>query len=980
MIHKIFILWCLGAVAAFGQTTVVVSGTVSDATTGKSIFGVWVKSRATYYATATNPTGYFQVRARPGGVLIISHWDYKTQKIRLKEGQDVVVRLVRKKITPPRGQLLKDSTTQIPPLNADVLNADFLNSGLIVNPLQALTGKLPGLVVARQGSNPDQNPTVLLRGMGSLVAGVAPLYVVDGIPNVPIDQLPVEDIASVEVLRGAAASRYGMRGANGVLLVKTKRAELGGASVEYRSSVGVETIARQYDLLNADEFRTFAKQIKQPFDDNGANTDWVAATTRPAFNINQYLAFGQHTKQFNYRASFSYLKQQGNIKTVDSERIAGRISATQSLLNDRLKIGFNLSLASFYRNKTPESLFNYSVGAARPTDPIFNADGSYFEQFFSFYQANPVGVLENTTHQNRRLDGLGTLYLNYQITPNLNLTAKGTWRGQNDELGYFQGRKTQAQRFLKGEARREYRNQQERYFETELRYSRQLKKHQLEALGGYAFQELTNRGMSARNTNFIADELSFNNLGAGAGINIKGPIFPSEMYGAVGSFRNDARIVSFYGLLNYDFDQKYSVNLNLRYDGSSKFAPGRRWGVFPSVALGWNLGQMNFLNKWTFFQTLKLRTSYGISGNFDGIAPYQSQTLVGPSRDLYFDGGTNAFLPSYGITQLPNPTLQWEQTRSSGLGVDMAFFDKRLRGSIDWYNRRSSGVLWPTIPPFRYVGYDAGQLKLLLNTGIIQNKGIELAIEADVVQRKHFKWQLNLAAARNQNKLISLNENEIKAENSDKVYLLQRYVSSSRGSNTVTTNILRADLPVGAFYGPTVKGVENGYFTYDRTRPWEDIQTFLGSPQPRVTMGVTNRFSYKRWQLTFLLNGRFGSQLFNMNRPVMSPQKVRVPVQNALREALSTPVGDAGSPYMNSYWIENGGFLRLENAALHYEIKTRKTTTKLRAFVAGNNLFLITKYSGVDPEMNVGTLQGGVEYLQFFYKSRGFNAGFQAEF
>ncbi|MFN8344598.1 MAG: hypothetical protein U0X91_06330, partial [Spirosomataceae bacterium] len=423
------------------------------------------------------------------------------------------------------------------------------------------------------------------------------------------------------------------------------------------------------------------------------------------------------------------------------------------------------------------------------------------------------------------------------------------------------------------------------------------------------------------------------------------------------------------------------VHLTLRRDGSSKFAGGRKWGHFPSVTAGWHLSEVAFLNRQRFFQTLTVRVHYGITGNSEGLAPLRSQELVGQvSRILpYYDGLSGTYKPSYGVVQLNNPTLQWEETRSRGWGVDFAFFKNRLRGSLDSYNRRSSGVLWPTNAPFRYAN-SYFQQTLLLNTGTIQNKGWELALEADVIHHKNFNWKLNWTIARNKNRVISMNENEIKAQNPDKIILFTPYYSTLRGSYGLPTNVLRADLPVGAFWGPKIKGLDkNGFFIYGNT-PFDFPESeSLGSPQPHFTLGLTNQLNYKRWHLSFLWNGRFGHQLFDMNRVFMVPQLNRVPYENALREALTASVKDTRIG-INDYWIENGNFLRLDNLSLHYEFKKRPKIKQMKVFVGANNLLLLTRFSGIDPEMDLGNIRGGVSYLQFFYKSRGFNAGFEIEF
>lgn len=980
----LLLLLLLFNITAFTQTTVVVSGTVTDAATGKPILGVWVRARATYYATATNPDGFFQLRAKPKGIVVISQGNYKTQRIKLKGRREIEIKLVAN----PGKEVPKtplDSSQKPAPIQTQLVTNETFNGGMVTHPLQALTGKIPGLIISKQGSNSEQSPTALIRGLGTLLIGSEPLCVVDDIPSVPIDQIPVEEIESVEAVRGAAASVYGVRGANGVLVIKTKKSNTQSPSVHYRSWVGVETLARQPDLLNAEEFRGLAK-LSGDFTDNGAATDWVAAATRPAFSTNHYLALGKHTESFSVRASFGYLKQQGNVQSVDNERINARIKGEQTLLKGKLTLGFQLSVSVFNRQLSPDSMFAYHLRSMRPTDPILNPDGTYFEQPDVFVSTNPVGHLKNTTHFSKRLDGLGNLFLKYQFNRSFSFKLNSALRTQNETTGYYQGHGTRAQErgvfdqvYRQGEARRENRTHRERFLETSVRFQKSFKNHDINGTAGYAFQERENEGFWARNNRFITDDLSFNNLGAGTGISLTSPSAYDNNHW-VGSSHDKSRLLSFFGQLNYTYHQTYFVHLMLRRDGNSKFADGQKWGTFPSVSAGWHLSELAFLSHRRFFQTLTLRANYGITGNSEGLVPLRSQELVGQLPQLpYYDGLSNTYKPSYGVVQLSNPTLQWEETRSRGWGVDFAFFKNRLRGSLDGYDRQSSGVLWPTNAPFRYAN-SYFQQTILLNTGAIQNKGLELALEAEVIHRNDFKWKLNWTGAWNKNRLISMNDNEIKAQNSDKIILFTPFYSTLRSTYGLPTNVLRAELPVGTFWGPKIKGTDkNGFFIYSNN-PFDFPESeSLGSPQPNFTMGLTNQLSYKRWHLSFLWNGRFGHQLFDMNRVFMVQQSNRLPYENALREVLTTPVKDSRTSF-NDYWIENGNFLRLDNLTLHYEFKTRPQIKRMKAFLGANNLLLLTRYSGIDPEMDLGNIRGGVHYLQFFYKSRGFNAGFEVEF
>ncbi|HQK71872.1 MAG TPA: TonB-dependent receptor, partial [Bacteroidales bacterium] len=424
--------------------------------------------------------------------------------------------------------------------------------------------------------------------------------------------------------------------------------------------------------------------------------------------------------------------------------------------------------------------------------------------------------------------------------------------------------------------------------------------------------------------------------------------------------------------VNYTLNDRYIVSATLRRDGSSKFGENHKWGTFPSISAAWRIGEESFMQGLSnIFDELKLRAGYGLSGNQDGLAPYQSMQLYGASG-TYYDNG--AWHTAYVVSQNANPNLQWEQTAMANAGIDFSILNARLNGTIEYYNKITSKLLYTysvPVPPFLYGS-------MVANVGSMENKGIEFSLTGDIIRSRDIRWTVSLNAAHNKNKITKL---------SDEEYTTQSIRTGSawvRGGSANTTHIVEEGKPVGQFFGLECFGLdENGLYKINDMvdgQPGVTVSdyTYIGNAQPKLTYGIDNSFSYKNFELTFFWRGVYGNDVLNFSKMSYATTQW-LPGANVLKDALT--LGLKQSPFYNSFYIEKGSFLRLENINLAYSFNPRLLGIKsFRVYFTGNNLVLLTKYKGVDPEVPMSGLDPGVEGREYYPKSRTYLFGINVSF
>ncbi|MHA8090660.1 SusC/RagA family TonB-linked outer membrane protein [Aquirufa antheringensis] len=965
------------SLGAFAQD--VVSGKVTDAADGSAIPGVSVTVKGTTKGAQTDINGTYKVNAGSGSTLVFTFVGYTSKEVKAT-GSVVNVSLAADNQSLEEVVVVGYGTQKRKEISGTVtsLGSREFNAGVVTNPLAAAQGKVAGLVITQSSGDPNSRPTVRLRGTGSLNAGSEPLYVIDGVIGAPIENVAPEDILSMDVLRDASsAAIYGSRGANGVILINTKRGKSGAPTVDYSAYVGAETISQRPELLNAAEFRAAASKYKQTFDDNGANTDWLDVITRTAVSQNHNVGVSGGSENLSYRASVGYLDQTGTLIGSAKDRLTGRLNLDAKALDGKLMMKFNMS--AMQTNGTFSD--NRAVGFAmnmRPTDPVYAANGNYFQLPGTFANFNPLAALEKKSNTQRLQDFLFNASAAYTILDGLVFNVSGTLRTQNANNSYFAS--TTPGNLLStvggNSASRSLNSVTDKQLEATLNWTKKLSDvSTLTLLGGYTYQDVVNDGFGAANNNFLTDAFGADNIGSGLGIRTN----PSLLY----SYKNEYKLVSFLARAQYSLMNKYFATVNMRRDGSTKFGDNNKWGLFPSVSVGWSLSEEAFLKGNTTIDNLKLRVSWGRTGNSEGIRPLLSKSFYGPSGS-YYDGSADDFLPAYAIQSNPNPNLKWEINENYGAGIDFSILKGKLTGSIDWYTRQTKDLLYTVNAP-QEKGYVYPTI--LANIGSMQNRGIEVSATYQWLDTQDWSISSTFAGSFNQNELIALKNDEFAA--ADQVFLSTTLGSFIRGTSAVNFSVLQAGQPVGVFYGAKIAKIENGRYVFQDLNgdgtvdPNAKDRTYLGDPNPKFVGGLTTNVRYKAFDLQFQFTGNAGAKIVNTNNLLLGRQDGRIAESNALKSALTSIINDERTIPMD-YYVESGDHIRLNNASLGYTFASKGVFKRARVYVAGNNLLLFTNYSGVDPEVSqnlaIGSAAPGIDVRETYYKTRAFTAGINLSF
>lgn len=997
-----------------------VTGQVTE--DGFGIPGVNISIKGTSTGTVSDAQGNYSLSVPSGNVtLVFSFIGYTTQEVPLngRATLDVnmaadVKQLSEIVVVGYGTQKKQDVTGAV----EQVSSKDF-NGGINTNPLQSIQGKVAGLNITQPSGDPTTQPTVRLRGYTSLGGGSDPLYVVDGIIGVPINSVSPSDIASIDVLKDAsAAAIYGSRAANGVIIVTTKRGKEGTASVSFDNYVAVETISRRLDLLDAGSYRdqvsrilppdeaadAFADLRKFPLDasGNGYSTDWIDQITRTAYTNNHDLAVMGGNENFSYRGSLNYINRGGIIKNTGFDRLTGRINLDQRALKDKLRVQYNLSVS----NSNSKLVNNDVIGRAilyLPTLPILNplatseTTNPYYEIAGDFDLFNPVAMQENYLRDEVFRVLIGGVNLNYEIFNGLSVGVNGAYRNESrvrseayDQdikayLGKSGGDNTPNQSDFAASRRLEQVNNY--LLEVTAQYQKAFgASNSLNLLAGYSYQNNVNDGFQAGNFGYIEGLYSifgYNNLGQGRGSYYSGRGDYTD------SYKNDFKLISFFGRANLSLLDRFNVTATLRRDGSSKFGANEKWGLFPSLAGGWVLSNESFLQNSSWLNFLKLRVGWGQTGNSEGIRAYQSLLLYGPSG-TYYDGNLGAFVPGYGVIQNTNPNLKWEILEQTNVGVDFTLF-RGLTGTVEVYSKLTKDMLFNYNVPADGTKYFVNSI--LANVGKMRNRGIELSLGGDAIKGTNFTWNTRVVGTALQNEIVSLKGGDFD------VGVIRYNAFGGRGLSEVYASQLREGHPFGEFYIPHFVGFnEAGEVLLeaeeagaapvtDRTKAklYE-----AGKAIPTYTASWINTLQYKNFDLTFQLRGVFGNKILNNLRSNLTiPGSILQ--SNMLREVTDYPTNYSINQ-LSDLWLENGAFVRLDNWQLGYNVPITegKTFTNARVYVGGNNLFIITKYTGIDPELQVrGDLENttsqrpnsiGIDDRNIYPKTRSFQLGLNLTF
>lgn len=961
-----------------------VTGTVVDVN-GLPIIGANIVEKGTTNGIITDMDGNFQLETAGNATLQISYIGYVAQSIPVGKQTNLTITLkedfqnIDEVVVVGYGSVKKSDLTG----SISSISAKDFNKGISRSPDQLLAGKVPGLMVNRSSGDPNSSVTMQLRGPSSLTASTAPFYVIDGIPGASINLVSPDDIESMNVLKDASATAiYGSRAANGVIMVTTRKGRTGKPQVTYSGYAALESVSGRVNVLNADEHRAFLAEhdmsLAASDEGNGAGTDWQKELLRGVgFSHSHNLSLVGGSENTKYNASVNFLSNEGIVKHSNYDRLVARIGVDQDALNNRLHIGLSVSGSFIGSDHVDYSIFNY---AARwlPESPVMSDDPAY-QQYGGYFQVpgrmtyyNPVAILEQRSDHRSRNILQGTGKIGLDIIDGLRFDMLTSIQTETYDQAYYQ-KTTDIAVLGKGNAIREFLKNTDKLIETTLNYSKTFaRQHELKLMAGYSYQKIINNdGIRGTNNYFTSDATGADNLSVGNGDKaIHFQNYPNK---------RQSVLVSFFGRVNYGFDNRYLLTATLRRDGSSKFGANNKWAMFPSVSVAWKITGEKFMENQSFFQDLKLRVGYGKSGN-QNIDPYTSLTLYGPqsSQFIYNDEWIN----SYGVTQNPNPDLKWESTSMTNIGVDYSIFGGRVSGSLEVYNKETKDMLYKynvPSPPYQYN-------QLLANGASMTNKGIEFMANVVAVDNRDFSWISTFNIASNKNKIGSL------ASNIENLSIAERYEGTMtlEGWTAQTVSLVKPGLPIGTFYTFKYVGYDEEQqktlyenaagetVTIDKLKSPDDYKE-VGKALPKVTFGWNNTFRYKQWDLNFFLRGMAGNKIFNASRADLSRLN-QAATCNISHEAVKDGIMEAPQP--SSRWLENGSFLKLDNLTLGYQFNMEKVKEigQLRLYVTGQNLFTITKYTGVDPEVSLSGLAPGIDNRNYYPKTRSFLLGVNISF
>ncbi|WP_294081187.1 SusC/RagA family TonB-linked outer membrane protein [Proteiniphilum sp. UBA5384] len=958
----LFVVCMGGLLSVSAQDKITVNGNVVDES-DLPLIGVTVttESDATI-GTVSDLDGNFTLTVSPGEVLVFSYVGFNSlkepakasMKIRMKENNVMLDAVTVVGI----GYGLMRKTDLTGAISS--VSAKDLKKGVVTSTEQLLQGKVAGLSVTQNSGDPAAGAAMRLRGGTSLSASNAPLVVVDGIPGVDINTVQPSNIISIDVLKDAsAAAIYGSRGANGVIIVTTNRAtDTEQKSIEYNGYLAVGTAASKIDLLSANQWRAYVRDnnITSAID-YGGNTDWIDELQKTAITHSHNLSMNSSKANSGYRASLTYQENGGIVKNTYMDRLAGSLSAYQYGLNNRLKLDMGVS-ATYDKYRQADTgfygIYNYAINQ-NPTMPVKDEAGNY-NQVSGTNTANPVEYNENYYSQQTRHRLLGYGKMELEVITDLKASVSGSYEYNSWQEGYYEPSYAFRQNDG-GYGRRQQYDNKSFQLEAFLNYDKSFdeNKHTINAMGGYSYLQYTGEGFGAQRRGFDTDAFIYNNLGAGSDYRI------SDVW----SSKTAANLVSFFGRVNYNFMSRYMLTATLRADGSSRFGDNNKWGYFPSVSAAWRLSDEPFIAPHipSWLNNLKLRLGYGVTGNQDGIGQYRSLAILGPSGGAYYDPATETWKNSYAPTQNPNPDLKWESTAQYNLGIDFSLFN-RVNGTIELYHKKTSDLLWTypvPQPPYLY-----GQM--MANVGDLSNKGIELSVNANVMSLKDFSWDANLSFSYNKQKIESLSNEDFQDTGTPAGSL-----QGLSGVSNLNTQMVKAGYPTGAFFGPRCLGYdEDGNFVLANDGEYE----YLGSAQPKFNLGLGMNFTYRHFDFGFSAYGMYGQKVLNATDMSLFVSN-RLPALNVPDDYLSSGLKTANVVY-SDYWVENGSFFRLQSATLGYTLPVGKNIgfEKIRFYMTGENLFVLTGYTGLDPEVNTDGLSNpGIDMLNFYPRPRTFSFG-----
>lgn len=953
--------------SVYAATQQKVTGTVKDSK-GEVLSGATITLKGTRNKTQTDVNGNFELSDVPSGAtLTVSMIGYLNQDVPVTGGTVNVVLVedsqgLDEVVVVGYGSLDKKELTSAV---TTIKPKDFVPG--TVSPLLSMQGKVAGLnVSSNNGTDPNSGVSVQLRGVNSVNASQGPLVVIDGVPGGDVNSVAKEDIESISVLRDAsAAAIYGTRASGGVILITTKRPQIGKPTVNFTSEYFMETVRKRPKVLSPEKFVEVGLG-----DDLGHRTDWYdEVTNKNPFSHRQVVNVSGGSEDANVYATFVKRDAKGIALGSKRGEIGGRMNTNFRFFDGFAELMTNASYNQVDADFTNNDIFNMAM-VLNPTETPYNANDltGYNVLVGGYDYWNPVAevMLRDDRRQYRYLLANSTLKLN--LTDYLSTSATVGIKSNSEHGSFFRSAQHRLSRQdgIDGYASQAFQRSLDRVFEWTVNYTRRWEEHSVNAVGGYSYQDFNGRGFNMNNSDFPVDGIKENDMGTGS--------FLPDGRAGMGSWRNPwVKLAAFFGRVNYSYLDRYIVTATARYEGSSKFAPENRWGFFPGLSLGWRMSQEPFMKDVSFIDDLKFRAGYGETGN-EGFGAEVSTRMY--SADTWFLQNGQWFR-TYGVKHNQNPGIKWEVKKEYNLGMDFTILNNKLSGRFDIYKRKIDDLIYDisvSQPP-------AIHDKTTMNVGSMENNGFEFELNFNAVQKENFSYRTSVVASHNTSKLNSLWGSQTFSD---------RKGFPAPGSPGSAVRLYPGE-EIGRFFLWQFAGfTDDGYWMlYDKDGNAFDVRDknktvgdkkFVGQAIPTIQLSWNNEFTYKNWDANIYMRSWIGHDVFNMINMYYSLPNVKG--QNVLDEAYEKHKDIKGEKELSDYWLEKGSFLKVDAINIGYTFNREmiKPFKSLRVYATGRDLFVFTKYSGLDPEVNINGLEPGFEERNVYPKTRTFMMGLQLNF
>lgn len=966
-----------------------ITGTVTD-TTGEPLLGVSVTVPGTPTGVSTDLDGKFSINADAKGKLKFSYVGYqaveepinnrKVINVVMEENAEVLSEVV---VIGYGTMDKKELTSAI----SHVSEKDFLTVSS-PDPKMLIQGKVPGVSITNTGAgDPNNMAGIQIRGVSSRSAGLGPLIVIDGVPGGDLSNVNVNDIASFDILKdGAASAIYGTRGSNGVVVVTTKKGSKDGAvHTSYSATLSWDKAKKELDMMSAQDYRDVRLGWGDRGVDLGGNLDWLDAVTRTGFAMQHTLTISGGNENSNYRVTADYRDANGIDLRSNREEYGARASVMHTTKGGLFTINMNVAPRIIYRDASDWGVFKDAL-EANPTTPLMdpNDPSKYYDFFGQITGSNPVErqKLETDHADTKLLDWDGTVRLN--LLPLLakdgssihHLTTQimfADHQYSHDNTWFRPSTSTQAiHNGHEGEASRSYSKGRTFMVEWLTNYNaRFADKHNVKGMVGYSYQYERYSGFNAENKDFPNDGLGADNLGSGEWAKEEGQVM-------MGSYKNDCKLISFFGRVSYDYDGKYLFTASLRHEGSSKFGKNHKWGNFPAVSAGWRISQENFMKDITWIDDLKIRGDYGVTGNQD-FGSYNSISTMSGFGDYYYNG---KYFQVWGPGNNVNPDLKWEKGKNWNIGLDFSVLNNRIYGSLNYFNRRQQDLLGNyTVPVPPNIHNET-----FVNVGTMKNSGFEFDLNFNVVDTKDFSYSFGVIGSTMSNKFVDFSNSEYVGRDYD------NRVSTSDPYPYYTLQRIEKGQSVGNFHMWRYAGIssEGEWLVYDKdgdiiraSQATDDDRCIVGNGMPKFTMSTTHNFRYRNFDLALFFRGAFDYDIFNIHDFYYGTRNF---TGNQLKKAYGKnfDISPNATTVVSDYFLERGDYFKLDMITLGYTLRLPQCRflDRVRVYGSVKNVFTLTKFSGVDPtSYDVNGLEPGATGSRSYYpQTRQFIAGVQIDF